>query len=985
MAAAQLQTGLPFKVKAKYGWSGESKEDLGFLEGDIMEVTRIAGDWYYGHLLRNKKCYGYFPNNFVKLIQEKLNESIDVKPQTSLPKAEYSNGGSSLPQIPQRESYVKSRISYPSHSSSNSPNKYSHSPDRNSRSPDRNSTSSYNNDNASGQFNVNDIKYYKMFAQPPTTEQCAMHSFQKLTIDTSNSNSDQDRDITDSKNRKYIDPLRYRYSNRNSSPDLYHEKLSFSPKDGSPKSRNKPQKSAHYQFDLEQPLNNPLPCLPPLPTDSKNHHSMDRFGPLTKSHSSGEIPVASTNNKQYNNNHHHHHHHQLDNLTSRYSYKNKSLENFGFHMRTSHDNTRNNRTTHKNMNRPLSFESTTINSESTGVFSNSRYLDSSMTDSENSFALMSDFSATSAGSFARHKYAQSFQDSLQKSQILSSSSLQSSNDKSLSNISNNGKMGSFLKKIISNKSPTTPINNSNLPQLPSFENLHISQNNEAKDWITVKSNLHRAKTLSKYEKHPRYMRVLENHRDLVLHPQDSIYSGLNTNEIKSGGKLGLTNVLLKEMNTEYVDQMTRTRCIKDGKLNLDTWSHTTFSARYSNVLEILRGIFIFCGEMFELIDDNATTDFTIEPRHLEKVLYSKYCTPYELTWLFKKIANILGITCEIVIGFLKTPDSDNYKFKYNHCWLRVLVNREWRFIDIILGNRTNPIHEFMNNRKSKSADDSYFLVEPLEFIYTHIPPRDYEQHIVPSIDQLSLLYLPITFPSFFKNNLKLHNYSTALTYMEDTEIYECSLEIPNDVELFTSVVVPNATEELKNEYAQMELSLCQIKKCRTNSNSRIALIKCVLPPGAMEGTLYIHSGTRGLQKNGATSHPLSMIVPLEHKGTEVPYEFVTRVNSSGLQNLELYIKEPQTKHLFKENEYNFEIIQNPYDGVIYNDTKDNFHQTVALKAPSGRIHELKRVEMRHTLGVWKNSIKIKEAGVWKAIALDESGMGWCTFAQWICQ
>ena len=73
----------PFKVKARYGWSGQTKGDLGFLEGDIMEVTRIAGSWFYGKLLRNKKCSGYFPHNFVILLEERLNSSTENGRQPS--------------------------------------------------------------------------------------------------------------------------------------------------------------------------------------------------------------------------------------------------------------------------------------------------------------------------------------------------------------------------------------------------------------------------------------------------------------------------------------------------------------------------------------------------------------------------------------------------------------------------------------------------------------------------------------------------------------------------------------------------------------------------------------------------------------------------------------------------------------------------------------------------------------------------------------
>lgn len=612
---------------------------------------------------------------------------------------------------------------------------------------------------------------------------------------------------------------------------------------------------------------------------------------------------------------------------------------------------------------------------------------------------MSDFSATSAGSFARHKYAQSFSDSLQRSQNANgcSTKVNDSQEFGDSNASSrNGKMGDILRKIIIPKrntniyssSVSSPKSPKAYPKLPDIQNLNLSATpDEARDWIAVKCHLNRARTLTKYDKHPRYMRALEENRDLILHPQDSIYNGLNTNEVKGNTKPGLVDVELAELNIEYIDKMTWKRCIRDGTMTLDSWAQTTFSARYSTVLEKLRGIYIFCTEMFALTDDNGTSDFSAEPQNLEKILYRKHCTPYELTWLFKKLANSLGITCEIVIGFLKTPSAINWEFKYNHCWLRILVNKEWRFIDVILGNVTNPIHEFVNNRKIKKAENSYFLMAPLEMIYTHIPPREFEQHIVPSIDQLSALYLPLVFPSFFKNELKLYKFSTALSFLEDSEIYECSLEIPNDVEVFASVVIPTDNEEASSAYRNMELALTQIKKQKAESGRRIALIKAVLPPNVNKGSLYIHSGVRGTQTSIANIHPLSMMVPLTHKGSNMKYEFVIKIPSESIQKIELYIVEPQSRYLFVGNEYSFEVIQSPSDGIIYSSDEgpnQNRKQPMAIKSPSGRVHELVKSDPHFPYGTWKGSIKIKEPGVWSALVIADSGIGWSVFAEWLC-
>lgn len=932
-------TVLPFKVRAKYGWSGQTKDDLGFLEGDIMEVTRITGDWYYGKLLRNKKCTGYFPNNFVVVLEEKtvptgdqtknkkLKSFEEVKKQKQIMDNSSSSLSSSsiLPPIPARELKLRDTEKKKTSKSSFYP-KHGISP---------NSSQEYNS--YRNQFTFEDSK------------------------------KDMNSNI-------------FYEHNHSSNPELY-----LSSMDNPNTTNTRPgvfqskQQRRHHNAFWEQSKSNALPPLPPLPNGIKIPSSSsspslvspispstDVFSRYKKTNLYKQSPIKLVDSQQ------------LDRLNKRASYncvvKPESVNSNLYSSRSSNGDS------------------------STGIFSNSKYMDTSVTDSENSFALMSDFSATSAGSFARHRYAQSFTDSLERSRssryfpdgsTFDSQSLSDKGSTDLKN-SNNGKMGDLLRRLIptsSSSSLSSPLKSTsynNLPKLPSIQNLNISDNNEAKDWITVKSHINRSRTLTKYEKHPRYMRALEDHRDLVLHPQDSIYSGLNTNEVKLGGKPGMVNVMLTELNCEYIDEMTRKRCNKTGNASLSSWARMNFSARYKTALDVLRGIYIFCTEKFELIDDNSTTDFTCEPHNLDQVLHSQYCTPYQLTWLFKKLANTLGITCEVVIGFLKTPDSNNYEFKFNHCWLRVLVNREWRFVDVILGNITNPIHEFVNNEPAKKGDDSYFLVEPLDFIYTHIPPREFEQHIVPSIDQLSAIYLPLVFPSFFKNDIKLYNYSTALSYLEDTEIFECSIEIPNDVEVFTSVVVSGVDQSKEHEFGQMELSLSQIKKHKSKSGRRIAILKAVLPPSVKKGTLYVHSGIRGKQKTRANIHPLTMIIPLEHRGIDMKYEFVVKLPSENVQNVEMYIKEPQNRYLFPNNDYIFEIIQTPFDGIVYDSVSQNKEQPMAIKSPSGEIYKLHKKDRQSLFGTWEAKVKIKEKGIWTAIVISDSGLGWCPFAEWLC-
>ena len=69
MAVPDLPTRFPCWVKAVYSWGGESKGDLGFIEGDVIECLNAGdGSWWTGRLYRDRRSIGCFPSNFVKLM-----------------------------------------------------------------------------------------------------------------------------------------------------------------------------------------------------------------------------------------------------------------------------------------------------------------------------------------------------------------------------------------------------------------------------------------------------------------------------------------------------------------------------------------------------------------------------------------------------------------------------------------------------------------------------------------------------------------------------------------------------------------------------------------------------------------------------------------------------------------------------------------------------------------------------------------------------
>lgn len=67
--APSLPPRFPCWCRATYSWGGESKRDLGFVEGDLIECLNAGdGSWWMGRLRRDKRAMGLFPSNFVQVL-----------------------------------------------------------------------------------------------------------------------------------------------------------------------------------------------------------------------------------------------------------------------------------------------------------------------------------------------------------------------------------------------------------------------------------------------------------------------------------------------------------------------------------------------------------------------------------------------------------------------------------------------------------------------------------------------------------------------------------------------------------------------------------------------------------------------------------------------------------------------------------------------------------------------------------------------------
>ncbi|KGQ91281.1 hypothetical protein MEO_00652 [Candida albicans P94015] len=486
------------------------------------------------------------------------------------------------------------------------------------------------------------------------------------------------------------------------------------------------------------------------------------------------------------------------------------------------------------------------------------------------------------------------------------------------------------------------------------------QKQEQIDWATFKSDINRMNSLTSHDKQSRTKRVVRQDGSIIVKPLDFI-SEINTNETVSpeDDDIDLENVQYSKIETFMSNY--------DLSYDLNELISDISIKFHSSVINQVRCILVHLCK-FHIIEE--TSKISQQKPKLSEVQHSGKATIFQINYIFKKILDALKIPCEVVLGFWKKPNEfyHNEQYVINHCWLSVLVDNNFRIMDI---------YNFKNasvcNLRQEKLNEFYFLAEPLSLVSTHIPCIIDLQHVVPPIDPNIAFYLPRTYSGFYKNGLAFKNFNNALTRINDLEIFELELEIPTTVELFTLVKTARATTN--------ELSLCQIKWV---NHKRVAKIKAVLPEKESVGVLQIFAGPKGLQKHFDNIHELAIVIPLSHEGTSKPTKFVQRFPTVQSQKNDLYIIKPQTSKIVANNMYNFEIEQYPSKGLNSGSGLMNQDFKLVIESPSGKYFKLNKEDNSKPYGLYALNIKCQEMGLYRGLVIGDSGTSWYVFAQWEC-
>ena len=434
---------------------------------------------------------------------------------------------------------------------------------------------------------------------------------------------------------------------------------------------------------------------------------------------------------------------------------------------------------------------------------------------------------------------------------------------------------------------------------------------------------------------------------------------------------------------------------------------------------------------------------------VRRVIQTKRGCSEEIALLVRDMCAAVGLHAEVIRGYLKAPgetlDMDTLAHS-NHWWNATIVDGEWRVMDCSLASPTNPRRSAYSGANSQVAESWYFLARPMEVCYTHIPLLPEQQHIVPSVPHEILIALPCACPTYFRNGAELTEFDTSLLHLENLEMTQLHVNVPEDVECVAEVDARGFARDADGDYFESgdvvtKKALAQAEW--VGGRKRFA-IKALLPGDEGQGVLKIYTGKRGLMHSIKDNpHSLALALPLSHTGQNPPYDFFVRHPTPHAQRHDLYVAQPQCSRLVMNNTFVFCMRQhpsslsrftpdtwgsgaqtrptspNPYarpgsamsmvsatvsqTGSNYSEGSSNSDQPMtaaqqkpaklAIQSPSQKIIRLTRKQEQSSRSSheeqglttsWETVIKIGERGTWRGLVLADRSARWCVFAEWEC-
>ncbi|SPO00635.1 related to SH3-domain protein Cyk3 [Cephalotrichum gorgonifer] len=557
------------------------------------------------------------------------------------------------------------------------------------------------------------------------------------------------------------------------------------------------------------------------------------------------------------------------------------------------------------------------------------------------------------------------------------------------------------------------------------------------DWVQVRRDVNRSNSLSLHELGERRERAQVMDYP-AINATDELFDSVNGDEGLDGLPVD-DPINYQAINLSQVDKNTRFIGNLPPMTSSTTLATTYVCRPYRSDVQKLRAIFTYVSEKIlweEEFEDEVDT---------RRVIQSNRGSPKDVAVLVLEMCAAVGIQCEVVRGYLKTPGEIpevSIMPRSNHWWNAVAVDGQWRIMDCSLSGPSDPRRALYSAASNSTADPWWFLARPMEICWTHIPEHHAQQHLCPPAAHEILLNLPCACPPFFRNGIEMVGYNSSLTRIEDLEMVHVTFRVPADVEVAAEVEVRAFARDNDGDVFESGDTVRKraLAQAEWFGGEKRYTVKAVLPGDEGQGVLRVYAGRRGLMHSiKDVPHPLAFALPVIHTGENPEYDFVLRHPTPHAQRHDLYVAQPQCRRLALNNTFVFAVRQHPSTsesaltpasnpnqratspapfarpGSAMSMTASNTSSMpsssaggskkpakLAIQTPGGKILRLMRKDERKGVGVggarlaggdedggdggtWETIIKCGERGNWRGLVLADRTARWCVFAEWVCE
>lgn len=214
------------------------------------------------------------------------------------------------------------------------------------------------------------------------------------------------------------------------------------------------------------------------------------------------------------------------------------------------------------------------------------------------------------------------------------------------------------------------------------------------------------------------------------------------------------------------------------------------TCHFTNAVDRARAIFSWIAFNIRY-DADSFLNNRVPPQTPQATFQNKLAVCSGYARLYQELADLAGLQCVSIGGMAKGFGFDPSKPQVkaiNHEWNAIYVENEWRMIESTWGAG------YIDTEFHFKFTPAYFLVDPDEFIYEHMPIEDHHQFTTSICSWEQFFALTALKPTFWQSGIELLNHTNCGSFLQASPGDELSIRlvVPNTVKIHSVLQTPSS-------------------------------------------------------------------------------------------------------------------------------------------------------------------------------------------------